>query len=80
MSEMKCLVYTYPELRYLVKKRLGSLKKYADALGISAVALNEKLQGRSQFTQGEIAKTQQLFNLTPEEVWQIFFANKVKEI
>ncbi len=52
--------------------------KLADALGISLARFNAKLnktQG-AQFTQGEIQKVKERYNLTGEEVDTIFF-NKV---
>ena len=67
----------YAELRGLIRQHCGTLANFAKALGISTAGLNEKLQGRVEFKQGEIAKTMELFNLTPEDAARIFFTHRV---
>lgn len=50
----------------------------AKALGISGVSFSSKLnENGSQFLQGEIRKIKERYNLTPEEVDAIFFADMV---
>ena len=50
----------------------------ADAVGMSVSNLNAKINGTngSQFRQSEIAFFRNRWNLTPEEVDQIFFYHK----
>ena len=80
MSELKSLQYSFPKLRYLIKKRFGSVEKFAEVLDISTVTMYNKLNHKSQFTQSEIAKTQEIFGLTADEVWEIFFTDGLKHI
>lgn len=65
----------YPKLRGLIKTHCNTQQCFANKLGISEVALSNKLNGSVQFKQDEILKTKELFNLTPEEIDSIFFAN-----
>ena len=53
--------------------------KLADALGISLTRFNAKLNATNgaEFTQGEIQKVKDRYNLTGEEVDAIFFNNVV---
>lgn len=50
--------------------------KLAKALGISPQRLSAKINEHkgAEFTQGEITKIKNRYNLTPEELEQIFFA------
>lgn len=65
----------YPELRGLIKEHYDTQQRFADKLGLSEVALSNKLNGNVQFKQDEISKTKEIFELTPEQVVSIFFAN-----
>lgn len=53
--------------------------KLADALGISLPRFNAKLNetNGAEFTQGEIQKVKERYNLTGEEVDAIFFKGNV---
>ena len=50
----------------------------ASYIGISSQRFSMKLNGKdgAEFTQGEIAKVKERYNLTGEEVDAIFFTNK----
>lgn len=50
-----------------------SLETVAKYLGISRQTLDMKLSGGSEFKQDEIKKLIARWNLTPEEVTEIFF-------
>ena len=45
----------------------------AEFLGISVPTFNYKLNGKSVFTLTEIQKIKERYNLTPEELDEIFF-------
>lgn len=64
----------YAELRGLIVANYGNQSNFADTLGISRVSLNNKLNGKVQFTQGEINDAVLALNLNPEQVYRIFFA------
>ena len=48
----------------------------ADLLGLTYQTVSIKLNGHKDFTQTEIFKIMVMFNLTPEEVVDIFFNTK----
>lgn len=54
----------------------------ADAIGISVQRLNAKINGTggAVFTQTEIEKIKERYNLTPEEVTEIFFTARVSNL
>lgn len=54
---------------------LGSTREQlAEILELSYWSVCAKLNNRYEFTQGEIAKISKHYNLTAEEIQQIFFA------
>lgn len=53
-----------------------NLTTLADHLGISRQTLTSKLDNKSDFTQSEIKKIVVRYDLTPEEMDQIFFGEE----
>ena len=53
-----------------------NLTTLADHLGISRQTLTLKLDNKSDFTQSEIKKIVIRYNLTPEEMDEIFFGDE----
>ncbi len=51
----------------------------AEVIGISVATFNYKLNGKSEFTQSEIQKIRERYNLTDEEVVEIFFDSVVSD-
>ena len=64
----------YEELRRKILGKFGQLGPFATELGIQPSTLSLKLQGASDWKREEIEKTAQLLELTPDDVWLIFFA------
>lgn len=58
---------------------LGTKKKYAEFLGISSTALNQKLKGKSSFSQDQIERTRVAFNLSDERLVNFFFCQRVSK-
>ena len=55
-----------------------SVRDLADVLGLSPSSVYRKLNGEcGEFTQGEIAKIKAHYDVTAEQVDQIFFAKSV---
>lgn len=52
-------------------------KDLAEVIGISLQTFNLKLNGKSEFTRDEIQKIKVRYNLTAEEIDEIFFADDV---
>lgn len=67
----------YAELRGLITQYFGTQRNFSKILGISTVSLNEKLNGKVQFKQNEIAKAKEVLNLDAEDVERIFFNKKI---
>lgn len=45
----------------------------ADSMGIHRVTLSKKIQGKGDFTQTEMCKIKERYNLSDEEFAQVFF-------
>lgn len=63
----------YEGLRLRILGKFGSLGAFAEALGCTASTLSLKINGKSDWARTEIEKTQQLLDLTPDEVLEYFF-------
>ena len=65
-------------LRGKIVERYGTQERFAkEILGIRPATLTEKMQGRSEWSQGEIAKAIDALDLTPGDAFAIFFADDV---
>lgn len=54
-----------------------SVSQLCTAIGISKPTFYRKINGASQFTQGEISTIADMLSLSKEELCAIFFDNKV---
>lgn len=70
---MEKIAFDYSKLRGLIKERSMTLTDYASSIGISMTTLYERMTNKTPFSQSEIVKTKQLFDLSPEQVDIIFF-------
>ena len=50
-------------------------KKISEYLGITTVSFTNKIKGKTQFNQNEIAKIKNKYELNPQEINDIFFAD-----
>ena len=62
-------------LRSQLAVRGMTMREYADYLGISSVTLYRKINGESDFSRSEVAKSAELFGKTASD--RIFFSPKV---
>lgn len=69
-------IYNYNKLRGLIRENFGTLRNFADYLGIGSTTLNSRLNSETYFDQEEIEKTAKVFNLTKTEVNKVFFTAK----
>jgi plasmid maintenance system antidote protein VapI len=51
----------------------------ANAMNLSLASVNAKINGKSNWTQSEISFIKDRYNLTPEEVIEIFFNESVHQ-
>lgn len=61
------------ELKSELTRMEMTYRDVADALGISVVAVQRKVNGMSEFKSSEIKALSEVLNLTPERVSEIFF-------
>ena len=66
------------ELRAEMIRYGDSNQTLANELGRSMTSISEKINGKSEFTQSEIALIMQRYRLSPEKVCDIFFASEVE--
>lgn len=51
-----------------------TINELAKSVGVSKATFFRKLNGESEFSQGEIAKIAEIFNLDATDIYDIFFA------
>lgn len=68
--------HNYKELNKFIKKNFGYKYKYAEFLGVSKICLSYKLADKQDFTEKQILKTKNAFNLSPIEVCNLFHNEK----
>ena len=67
-----------PKLKSIMALHSETVKDIADLIGVSPSSVYRKLEGTlGEFTQSEITKIKCHYQLTPEEVDEIFFTKKV---
>ncbi len=71
--------FNYSALRGFITEHYGSIKNYADFLGIGSTAMYDRLAGRVPFSQEEIAKTAIRWKLSAKDVNRIFFDYEIRK-
>lgn len=66
-------MFDYSYLKGFINERFGSNEKFANFLGISDVALYNKLKNKTSFSQKEILMMQKTLNLSNDQLIQFFF-------
>lgn len=66
---------TYNKLRGKIVEVFGSQKSFAEALDITEQSVTAKLNGRSEFSQGDIIKWCDLLDINAEHITDYFFGN-----
>lgn len=69
-------MFDYSKLRGKIREVYGTQFDFAEAMGMSAVSLSEKLNNKTQFTQKEIDKACELLQIKKEEIPIYFFMSK----
>lgn len=55
-----------------------TIKKLADAIGMSTASLRRKMNGSTDFTVGESSKVKEILNLSNEDYLDIFFISELE--
>lgn len=69
--------FSYDDLRGRIRAKYGRQENFARALGMSHASLSSKLNGKTEFSHEEIAKSIRLLDLNNNDIPQYFFAEKV---
>lgn len=72
-------MFDYSELVKLIVFKFGTHENFAEALGIGRVALSQKLNNKSSFTQREISKAAALLGIKKNDIPRYFFIQKVQK-
>lgn len=70
------MMFDYSKLRGKIREVYGTQFDFAEAMGMSAVSLSEKLNNKTQFTQKEIDEACELLQIKKEEIPIYFFMSK----
>ena len=73
--------FDYSKLRGRIVEKLGSIKKYAELLGLSDTSIGNKLKLKVPFTQDEILRSTEpdVLDIKVNDIPQYFFTKKVGE-
>jgi hypothetical protein len=64
--------FNYSKLFVRIKEKFGTIKSFAEVMGLSRIQMSYKLNNRSHWSQEDIVKTSTLLNILPEEVYDYF--------
>lgn len=67
----------YNKLKGKIREVFGTQKAFADAIELSVVAVNQRLNGNVQWKAPEIARACEVLSIPQADVWQYFFTQKV---
>lgn len=63
----------YADLRGLIRSKYKTQARFAEAIGISACSLSNKLNGKAEWTAEEIRKSCEVLGISAEEIPTYFF-------
>ncbi len=72
------MAYDYSKLLGRITEKFGTQARFAEALGMSERSLSLKLNGKVPFKQPEITAACSLLEITEEDIFSYFFAQKVQ--
>lgn len=63
-------------LKAEITRKFGSQEKFAEALGVSPITVNNKLNGKSQLKLDEIDQWAQLLSIPVEDIGKVFLCRE----
>lgn len=69
--------FDYRKLKGKIVEMYGTQDKFANALGITPNTFSIKMNGKGEFSQGEIAKMSDLLHINMQEIPAYFFTEQV---
>lgn len=70
--------YNYAKLNGAVVEMFRTRKNFAKAMGLSEHTMSQKLNGKSEWKQEEIAKACEMLRIDPVDLAQYFFTINVQ--
>lgn len=74
------MAYDYNKLRGRIKEKFETQAQFAKSMKMSEVALSQRLNNITKFTQDEITRACVLLNIDDSKIYQYFFARKIQKI
>lgn len=73
------MAFDYSKLRGRIVEKFGSIRKFADAYGLSSVTMSKKLNGKVAISPDDIVKMSapEFLDIQPNEYHEYFFKLKV---
>lgn len=71
------MAYDYNKLLGRIKEVCGTQYEFAQRIGIGRTSLNQRLNGKLEFSQDEINKSMEILGLTTGDIPVYFFVPKV---
>lgn len=71
--------YDYSKLKGRITEKCQTQSRFTDMLGVAKATVTAKLQGKSEFTQGEIAKILEILELEISDIQDYFFTLAVQK-
>lgn len=66
----------HSKLRGLIRERFGTQADFAEAIHVSACAVSQKLNGKSEWSADEIRRACAVLGITTEQIPTYFFCPK----
>ena len=73
------MTFDYSKLKGKIREICGTQEKFAEALGRTDTTINNKLNNKSLFTQDEILNSVEVLRISPNEIAEYFFNQKVEK-
>ena len=70
--------FEYAKVKGKIKEKFGTQANFANAMNLSSVAVSDKLNNKSSWTQKEIDSACVLLGIEPVDIPTYFFTAKVK--
>lgn len=67
----------FAKIRGRIREIFGTEKVFAEKMGMTTVALSNRLNGKIDFTMGEANKMKELLDIEDQEITSYFFTAKV---
>lgn len=71
--------YDYTELRARIKKKYGTMVKFAEAMGCPSSTLSMRINNKAEWPQGEILKAKQLLGISNRDLATFFYTINVQK-